>query len=384
MAHSKAKLWRLGASVPGVGVIMALVVAGCLSSRPAEITTGSPAPPPPPRQLTLIAVGDIMLDRSVGKKIDGKGCAYIIEEVASKLQEADIAFGNLECPLSTVGPHSPREDLVFRAHPKTVNVLTLGGFDIVSLANNHTLNAGRAGLLQTLQHLEEAGIAYVGAAADKSEGSRPTFLSVEGLKVGFLAYTDLNFAHGSYSKLDNELSNLESQIAAAKNKCDLLAVSYHWGTEYHRHPSARQIQVAHTSIDAGADVVLGHHPHVLAGVEISTQRPILYRMGNFLFDQRSGERMESGLFTLYYTEGGGWRLAMRPIWIPWSRLGPEYATGERRDRILERFKELSAELGTKVIIEAGQALIPAPVSADQAQPSLVGNTANNIILKQGA
>jgi len=119
-------------------------------------------------------------------------------------------------------------------------------------------------------------------------------------------------------------------------------------------------------------------------VETYKQRPILYSMGNFIFDQRSGERMESGLFTLYYTESRGWRLAMRPIWIPRSRLGPEYATGERRDRILQRFKELSEEFGTKVIIEAGQALIPASVSADQAQPSLVGNTANNIMLKQGA
>ncbi len=310
-----------------------------------------------------------MLDRSVGEKIDRKGSAYIIEQVAAKLKQADITFGNLECPLSTVGPHAPREHLIFRADPETVQVLVLGGFDIVSLANNHTLNAGRAGLLQTLQHLEEAGIAYVGAAKEKSEGSRPTFIEANGLNIGFLAYTDLNFAHGSYSKVDKDLSNIESQIVAAKNNCDLLAVSYHWGTEYHRHPSARQIQVAHTSIDAGADVVLGHHPHVLAGVEIYKQRPILYSMGNFIFDQRAGERMESGLFTLYYTEGRGWRVEMKPVWIPWSRLGPEYAVEPRRTEILQRFQQLSEELGTAVILEAGQAIIPAPAPGSQIEPT---------------
>jgi len=371
MVYVRSKWRPLGACVLAVVVITALLVAGCLSSQPAEIA-GAPAStpsPPPPRQLTLIAVGDIMLDRSVGKKINSKGCAYIIQEVAPKLREADITFGNLECPLSTVGPHSPREDLVFRAHPKTVKVLTLGGFDIVSLANNHTLNAGRAGLLQTLQHLEEAGIAYIGAAEEKSEGSRPTFIEANGLNIGFLAYTDLNFAHGSYSKVDKDLSNIESQIGAVKNKCDLLIVSYHWGVEYHRHPTERQQQVAHASIDAGADVILGHHPHVLEGLEVYKDQPILYSMGNFIFDKRSGERMESGLFTLYYTEGRGWRVEMKPIWIPRSRLGPEYATGERRDSILQRFKRLSEELGTKVIVEAGQAIIPAPVPTGHLEPA---------------
>lgn len=379
------KLRRAGPCAVAICVVMALVVSSCSPSRPAETADDAAVlpPPPPPRHLTLAAVGDIMLDRSVGAMINRQGCTYIIEQLAPRLREADITFGNLECPLSTVGPHSPREDLIFRAHPKTIKVLVLGGFDIVSLANNHTLNAGRAGLLQTLQHLEEANIAYVGAAADKAQGSQPAFVEVNRLTVGFLAYTDLDFAHGSYSKVDKQLADLRSQIAAAKNKCDLLAVSYHWGTEYHRRPSARQIAVAHTSIDAGADVVLGHHPHVLQGVEMYKQRPILYSIGNFIFDQRAGERMESGLFMLHYTEERGWRVAMKPIWIPRSRLGPEYATGERQVRILQRFKQLSEELDTTVIIEAGQALIPAPVSVSQPEASPVSNTTSNLILKQG-
>ena len=347
-----------------------LAMSGCQSSRGPLVVAAPPiATPPPPRQLTLVAVGDIMLDRSVGKKINSKGCASIIEEVAAKLNQGDITFGNLECPLSTVGPHAPREHLIFRADPKTVEVLVLGGFDVVSLANNHTLNAGRAGLLQTLQHLEEANIAYAGAAREKAEAAQPVFFDLEGLRLGFLAYTDLSFAHGSYSKADSELTDVRSEITAAKNKCDLLAVSYHWGVEYHRHPTPRQMEVAHASVDAGADVVLGHHPHVLQGVEVYKRCPILYSMGNFIFDQRAGERMESGLFTLYYTEGRGWRVEMKPVWIPWSRLGPEYATGPRQASILERFQQLSQELGTQVMVEAGQGIIPVPLSPTQVEPT---------------
>jgi len=377
------ELRRPGLCTVVIGVILLLVASGCLPPQSAETTATAPAPvppPPPPRHLTLAAVGDIMLDRSVGAMINRQGCAYIIERLAPRLRKADITFGNLECPLSTVGPHSPREHLVFRAHPKTVKVLVLGGFDIVSLANNHTLNAGHAGLLQTLQHLEEASVAYVGAAADASEGSQPAFFDANRLTIGFLAYTDLDFGHGSYSKVDQELSNLCAQIAAAKNKCDLLAVSYHWGTEYHRRPSGRQIEVAHTSIDAGADVVLGHHPHVLQGVEMYKQCPILYSMGNFIFDQRSGERMESGLFTLHYREDRGWRVEMKPIWIPRSRLGPQYATGEREVRILQRFKQLCEELDTTIIIEAGQALIQ---NSALPEPSPVSDNASALILSQG-
>ena len=374
-------LRRVAALILAAWVVHVLGTAGCQPSQPVELVTEPPPAPPPPRQVTLAAVGDVMLDRSVGASINQKGCAHIIEAVASELKRADITFGNLECPLSTVRPHSPQENLVFRADPKTVKVLALGGFDIVSLANNHTLNAGRAGLLQTLTHLEEAGIAYVGAAADKAEGSRPVFIEVDRLKVGFLAYTDLSFAHGSYSKIDEDLGRLQTQIAQAKNKCDLLVVSYHWGTEYHGRPSQRQVKVAHATIDAGADVILGHHPHVLQGVEIYRRCPILYSLGNFIFDQRAGERMESGLFTLHYEEDRGWRVAMKPIWIPWSRLGPEYATGERQAKILHRFTQLCEQLDTKVITEAGQALIAAPQTEQAAGPRPQGRA--RVAIAQG-
>jgi len=198
-------LQRLPGAVPLVAVTIVLaLVAGCPANHElSELTSGAVVAPvgavakSAPQRLHLVAVGDIMLDRSVGDRIASNGCGSIIEKVADQLHEGDIVFGNLECPLSTVGPHQPRDACVFRADPKTVKVLTLGGFDIVSLANNHTLNSGKAALVQTLSHLEQAGIAYVGAARAKAEGSDPTFITVRDIRVGFLAYTDLSFTCGS-------------------------------------------------------------------------------------------------------------------------------------------------------------------------------------------
>ena len=358
---------------------LAGLTAGCpVAPAPpqsiARTQTLAPQPdssrPLPPKELHVAAVGDIMLDRSVGQKIADKGCASIIAQVAEQLRAADIVFGNLECPLSTVGPPQPKGACIFRADPRTIKVLVLGGFDIVSLANNHTLNSGRAALMQTLDHLEQAGIAYVGAARNKEHGSAPRFLIVRGMRVGFRASTDLRFRHGSYSKVDQELTTLRAQIAQAKNNCNLLIVSYHWGKEYRRDPTRRQVEVAHTSIAAGADAVIGHHPHVLEGVEIYRNKPILYSMGNFVFDQRSGERMESGIFALHYAQGKGWRVEMTPVWIPWSRLGPEYASGERRERILRRFAQMSADLGTVVSITEGRACVDYPSGAPESEPAV--------------
>jgi len=360
--------------VAAVAVVLTLV-GGCLANQEARdlasdaaatvVVSTAPKPAVVPQKLHLIAVGDIMLDRSVGDRIAANGCASIIEEVADHLRQGDIVFGNLECPLSTVGPHQPRGACIFRADPKTVKVLVLGGFDIVSLANNHALNSGRAALLQTLDHLEQAGIAYVGAARTKACGSDPTFITVRDIRVGVLAYTDLSFNCGSYSKVDENLSRLRQQIKQARNNCNLLIVSYHWGEEYRRKPTSRQIKVAHASIEAGADVVLGHHPHVLEGIELYQNRPIVYSMGNFIFDQRSGERMESGIFDLYYVQGKGWRVEMTPVWIPWSRLGAEYPMRQKRDRIAQRVKKLSAQLGTVVEVIDGVVCVDYPQDSSQ-------------------
>jgi len=380
-----------------------VLTAGCLSgpeggSAQATAPTAVPAtlaeePRPPKREFTLIAVGDVMLDRNVWKAIERSGYRSILEKVRDDVRSADITFGNLECPLSTVGPHSPSKYLLFRADPRSVQVLVDGGFDIVCLANNHTLNAGTAGLLKTLDHLEEAGVAYCGAHRDRDRAWEPCRFIVNDLTLGFIAATDLSFEHGSCCKVDEDLKELKAHVAAAAEQCDLLVVSFHWGNEYEKRPTQRQRAVARAAVEAGADLIIGHHPHTLQGIGSHRGVPILYSCGNFVFDQREGERMESAIFHLRYAEagavavgsdrlraqggdvavgsdrlraqGGGWRIRVVPIWIPRSRMGPIYPGKERSLKIIRRMAQLSENLGVHLTVQGteGEAMFPPHVTA---------------------
>ncbi len=318
--------------------------------------------PPPPRAFSMIAVGDVMLDRNVWKHIDANGYRSILEKVRDDLRSADITFANLECPLSTVGPHSPSEYLLFRANPSAVKVVTDGGIDVVALANNHALNAGEAGLRQTMDHLDNAGVAYCGAHEDRDRAWDPCRFIVADIELGFVACTDLSFGHGSWCKADDDLSGLRDRVAEAAGKCDLLAVSIHWGNEYQNKPTRRQKDVAEAAIEAGADLIIGHHPHVLQGVGSYQGVPILYSAGNFVFDQREGERMESSVFHLRFVEGEGWHIRIVPVWIPRSRMGPIYPSTERATKIINRMAELSGNLGVTVQVQGteGTAFVPRP------------------------
>ncbi len=343
-------------------------LAGCPASEPTSLASamgGEVAPveelPPPPRSFTLTAVGDIMLDRTVWRRIQHNGPGSILECVRDDLRSADITFANLECPLSTVGPHNPVEWCVFRADPRAVAVLLDGGIDVVSLANNHTLNSGAEAMLQTIKHLEEAGVAYCGAAVEREHSWEPCLFEVDGLLIGFVACTDLSFEHGSWCKVDDDMTRFAQRIGAAKSKCDLLVVSIHWGNEYQKVPTQRQQEVARTAIEAGADLIIGHHPHTLQGVGSYRGAPILYSCGNFVFDQREGERMESAIFHLRFTEGEGWEIRMVPVWIPRSRCGPIYPESTRAAKIIARLAALSANLGVPVTVtedNEGRAFIP--------------------------
>ncbi|MGI5817668.1 MAG: CapA family protein [Armatimonadota bacterium] len=323
------------------------------------VATAPPEPEPEPRSFTMVAVGDVMLDRGVWRLIQANGPQSILEKVRDDLRSADITFANLESPLASSGPHAPM-DCIFRADPRAVDVLLDGGIDIVSVANNHTLDAGVAGLMETLDHLDRAGIAYCGAARERDDSWGPTRFEVNGVMLGFVGCTDLSFAHGSWAKVDAEMTQFAGHIRAAKEQCELLVVSIHWGNEYQTVPTERQRSVARTAVEAGADLVIGHHPHVLQGVGQHNGAPILYSAGNFVFDQREGERMESAVFHLTWTEGEGWHIRMVPVWIPRSRMGPIYPEASRAARIIERLATLSGNIGVPITVRdnEGEATIP--------------------------
>lgn len=282
-------------------ILTALLVV--LSSRQISILSQGSEP-----AITLVAAGDVLFARSVGTKISRYGKDWPFQKVASTIRSADIAFCNLECPLSAKGI-KVNKLICFKADPANVKCLTNAGFDIVSLANNHALDCSRTGLTETMRVLDKAGIAYTGSGKTLADAAQPTILEVKGVKVAFLA-RNAWMPESTWYRQDVpgiaplESSAIEQEIRDAKSKADVVIVSLHWGVEYSKTPSEEQVKLAHKMIDAGADLVLGHHPHVTQKIEKYHGGVIAYSLGNFLFDSRNPLCMDSMILKCRLSKSG--------------------------------------------------------------------------------
>lgn len=244
------------------------------------------------KEVTIFFVGDILLDRGVGEKIDKNGPDYPYKNIKDILPKADIAFGNLECPITSTGiPALKRPYYLFKGEPYNAEALKKSGFNILNLANNHTMDYSREGILNTIKSLENNGIKTVGAGEDKTSAHKPLFTEVSGTVTGFLSF--LSFPVEGYIYSDKkpdvarlDLATLADEVKSAKTGCDFLVVSFHWGSEFSNYPTESQKKAAHISIENGADLVIGHHPHVLQGMEFYKDKPIFYSLGNFVFDKQ--------------------------------------------------------------------------------------------------
>lgn len=278
-----------------------------------------------PAQVTLVAVGDVLLCRGVGKQIDRHGADWLFDNTRGVLKGADLAFCNLECPLSKRGVARKRRFL-FRADPALAPKLRCNGISVVSLANNHTLDYGRDAMLDTVEAVRGAGMTPVGAGVDRADASRLRIVTRRGLRVGFLAYCDLA-SYGTVMLPDRptiacvDSASLPGEIKAAKAKCDVLVVSFHWGVEYMKLPTERQKTLARLCIDNGADLVLGHHPHVLQPVETYKGRPIAYSMGGFVWDGRVLGADRSAIYTFELGKSSARLVRTMPVTIRACRPG---------------------------------------------------------------
>jgi len=249
-----------------------------------------------------------------------RGSDYPFRALAPRLRSADIAFGNLECSLSTRGQPVANKRYRFRGRPANALALRNAGFDIVSLANNHTLDFGREGLADTLRHVRAAGVRTVGAGPTPEEAPALEVLSVRGLRVGFLAFLGmfppiLQPVRGAPHVAMAYPSTVRDTVREAAKRCDVLVVSLHAGREYSFRRSARQQQIARAAVDAGAHLVIGHHPHVVQDTEVYRGTPIVYSLGNFVFDPsprflRDGGRRWSAMLEADLEQGRvrRWRL----------------------------------------------------------------------------
>lgn len=309
----------------------AITVTPTPSAAPSKVVTQAPTPSPAPtptpaasstEPMVLGFAGDVNLDEDSypvakydeeGKGIQGVLSKDLIEEMTS----ADIMMLNNEFAYSTRGTEESDKSYTFRADPSRVNILKEMGVDIVSLANNHALDFGPDALLDTFSTLDNAKISYVGAGENMARAKAPVYITVGDKTIAFVAASRVVFAMDWYATdttpgmigtYDPSLF-LES-IKEAKQNSDFVVAFVHWGVERNNYPENYQKVFAQNYIDAGADAVIGCHPHVMQGLEFYKGKPIAYSLGNFWFNQ---SHKESGMVKLYLEPDDGLRVQILPV-----------------------------------------------------------------------
>ncbi len=246
-----------------------------------------------PREVSLLFAGDLLLSGAILRQYDrheGQITGLTVESLLDKMNKADIFMVNHEFPFSDRGEPMPNKEYTFRTPLDRLHLLGDLGIDIVSLANNHALDYGLDALMDTFTALDDADVKYVGAGENLERAKALEIIEKNGRKIGFLAasrvipVTNWNATDtkaGLFTTYDP--TRLIEEIEAADAECDFLVVYVHWGLEYHETPEQYQVTMAHQYIDAGADAVIGSHPHVVQGVSYYKGKIIAYSLGNFIF-----------------------------------------------------------------------------------------------------
>jgi len=250
-----------------------------------------------PTETVLVVTGDVLLAREVNALATAKkDFLWPWRETVQTLQEADITLVNLETPLVDNCPIT-HTGMIFCGDPQHVTGLVWAGVDVASLANNHALNQGVDGVEETKTLLQQGGVQPAGLLDPPTQTQTPVILERNGIRFAFLAYTDLGATAKIIAKSEPEI--LKHDISEAKKVADVVIPFFHWGEEYQSHPTARQTLLAHTAVEAGADLVIGNHAHWYQSLETYQGVPIVYSHGNFIFDQMWSEETRLGLVGRY-------------------------------------------------------------------------------------
>jgi len=322
----------------------------------------------------LMLGGDVMLGRMVREQIELRGASYPLGAIAAIMREPDLTIVNLECAITAshrLWPGRPKA-FYFGAPPEAAQSLVEAGVDVVSLANNHVLDFGVAGLHDTLRHLGEHGIGYAGAGRDIGEARAPVFFERNGIRFGMVAYCDHqeDFAAGehtpgiAYLDVEDEArAKVEFQRGLERIKAapvDWPILALHWGPNMVNRPSESFKRLAHAAIDMGYAILFGHSAHVFHGIEIYRGCPIVYAAGDLLDDYYVDPAFRNDhqlLFELTLDRAGLRRIDLHPVFIDDCRTVA--ATGERFEYIAGQITLLCAEMGSTVQREGGRLWIEA-------------------------
>ncbi len=310
--------------------------------------------------MNLLFVGDVMLGRLVNNFLKEKPPEYPWGDTMALFQEADVRICNLECVISDWGtPWSVTPKVFhFRSDAKNVETLRVAHIDAISLANNHTLDFEYEGLFHTMNILKEAGIHYSGAGMTRSQASEPAIWEMKGIKLGLIAFTDNEpdweateeqpgVLYVPIAMRDKRAEKLFEMVRKTKDLVDLLIVSAHWGPNWGYSPPAEHIPFAHALIDAGADIIFGHSGHVVRGIEVYKQKPIMYCTGDFIDDYAVDEIERNDRSFIFVVETDGqsvFRLLLYPTVI--QDFQARRAKNAERQAIVASMQRLCTKLKT--------------------------------------
>ena len=314
--------------------------------------------------VSLLAVGDIMLGERTTSVIREQGPDYPFAGVIPLLRRSEIVFGNLEGPFAQEAPKVDRT-FSYRVNPKLAAALARANVKVLTLANNHLTDCGRAGVLETLEALASAGIDAVGGGENEEAAHRPMIRRAGRLSVGLLGYywNRRTAATREFpgSAVDRPEA-LRTDISALREQVDRAVVAFHWGVPYEREPLPEDREKARLAIDCGADAVVGHHPHVIQPIEVYRGCPIFYSVGNFTFG--SGNSRAEGLMIAFRFTEKETEVQVYPIYVKNrdSRVNyqPKVLRGKAGLRMLQRLAEMSGENGSLLLLEAARATLRLP------------------------
>jgi poly-gamma-glutamate synthesis protein (capsule biosynthesis protein) len=239
-------------------------------------------------EITVVALGDMYPGGRAVPFIEKYGCDYLFGPTKDILKDGDIVIANLESPLTERKDIFMEKEYILKADPKTAEGMKNASIDVVTLANNHIMDFGISGLKDTKEALDGHGILYTGAGDDLREARRPVLFEVKGVKIAVLAYSntypkEFNAKIGSPGTAPGFAKHVRKDVRGARTRADIIIVSFHWGEERLKSPKDYQVRLAHIAIESGAQLVIGHHPHVIQGIEVYKGGLIFYSLGNFVF-----------------------------------------------------------------------------------------------------
>ena len=340
--------------------------AGDASSASSDSASQQGEKAAKPYSISFTSTGDLIFWREVGDYIDQNGGASAMANISDFLAQADVTIANVESPLSKDESEPITDkDVYIIGKPSVIESIQNSGIDLASLANNHIMDYGKPALADTLKALDGVGVLHAGAGLTEDEAAKMAEMEVDGVSIAFFSWTDIVpdyfLAYGDEPGVVSARMNMADackRVSEAKATHDIVIVAMHWGVEYEDYiTDYLQSEPAHQLVDAGADVILGNHPHVIEGIEFYKGALIAYAHGNCVFWQKYDHTHESYLLSFDMTDEGVKNVVATPLYLDDKYGIPDFATGSQAQETLSRLEQISEGMNAAFDIRDGKAYI---------------------------